>query len=238
MVMENSCEIPEKREMKRWPSCAPYMCCENWLVNGRWLYLPYLCQYWVHHSFKCCNACADDQQSKRFVKCPHVLTVSMENGRRYSFLQLEQRSAKQLPCSSAILSRGTPERRCSPSTFWLTTKTTFPQATSAEIAWGKTRQRITAKPTVVVSPQSDRVFEDSQCSRKVPGICQCLYSFTAQHLTVVIVLNLSWMCHGTLKSYCKFEIHLLPAPNTEHVPRSAKVLCTTVHVFAVIWLFG
>ena len=61
-------------------------------------------------------------------------TVSISKSRMYSFLQLGHRSAKQLPCSSASLFRGTPERRCSPSTFWLTTRLTLPRLTSSAMA--------------------------------------------------------------------------------------------------------
>ena len=63
-----------------------------------------------------------------------ILTVSISKSRMYSFLQLGQRSAKQLPCSSASLPLGIPDRRCSPSTFWLTTRVTLPRLTSSDMA--------------------------------------------------------------------------------------------------------
>ena len=49
--------------------------------------------------------CADGKSGLAF------LTVSISKSRMYSFLQLGQRSAKQLPCSSASLSLGIPDRR-------------------------------------------------------------------------------------------------------------------------------
>lgn len=49
--------------------------------------------------------------------CPP--TVSISKSRTYSVRHFSQRSAKQLPCSSASWSRGTPDRRCRLSTFWL-----------------------------------------------------------------------------------------------------------------------
>jgi hypothetical protein len=41
-------------------------------------------------------------------------------------LQASQRSAKQLPCSSAMQERGTPDLRCRLSTFWEHTYLTLP----------------------------------------------------------------------------------------------------------------
>mmetsp|Transcript_34100 Transcript_34100/g.101412 ORF Transcript_34100/g.101412 Transcript_34100/m.101412 type:complete len:259 (+) Transcript_34100:122-898(+) len=68
--------------------------------------------------------------------CVHVRpvglkpTVSTSKSRAYSRRHTWQRSAKQLPCSSARRCRGTPLRRCKLSTFWLHTFVSLPHWSS------------------------------------------------------------------------------------------------------------
>jgi len=59
--------------------------------------------------------------------CPHTHPSC-------THLHAWQRSAKQLPCSSASVARGTPLRVCRQSTFWLHTQRTRPVATRAAMA--------------------------------------------------------------------------------------------------------
>lgn len=62
------------------------------------------------------------------------LTVSISKSRMYSVPHCEQRSAKQLPCSSASWLRGTPERTCRLSTFWLQMYCSLPDCVRASRA--------------------------------------------------------------------------------------------------------
>ena len=58
-------------------------------------------------------------------------TVSTSKSRMEVWWQRGQVSLKQLPCNSASWKSAVPERRCNPSTFWLTTYLTMPWRSSA-----------------------------------------------------------------------------------------------------------
>mmetsp|Transcript_26001 Transcript_26001/g.66018 ORF Transcript_26001/g.66018 Transcript_26001/m.66018 type:complete len:374 (+) Transcript_26001:115-1236(+) len=69
-------------------------------------------------------------------QCSHARPVCLSptegtsKSRTYSRRHVSHTSRKQLPCSSASLSRGSPERMCRQSTFWLTTRARRPMRCS------------------------------------------------------------------------------------------------------------